>query len=114
MASLPTSPRSCDIAKQHRLIVIEDCAQAQGARYRGQRVGNYGDAAVFSFFPSKNLGGFGDGGAVIAKDPARSEEDPDVLQPRPDGEISPRVRGDQQPARRDPGGAAARVPAARG
>ena len=58
-----------DIAKKHKLIVIEDCAQAQGARYRGERVGNYGDAAVFSFFPSKNLGGFGDGGAVIAKDP---------------------------------------------
>ncbi len=59
-----------EIARKHKLIVIEDCAQAQGARYKGQRVGNYGAAAVFSFFPSKNLGGFGDGGAVIAKDPA--------------------------------------------
>lgn len=59
-----------EIAKKHKLVVIEDCAQAQGARYKGQRVGNYGDAAVFSFFPSKNLGGFGDGGGVIAKDPA--------------------------------------------
>ena len=58
-----------EIARKHKLMVIEDCAQAQGARYQGQRVGNYGDAAVFSFFPSKNLGGFGDGGAVIAKDP---------------------------------------------
>jgi dTDP-4-amino-4,6-dideoxygalactose transaminase len=58
------------IAREHRLPLIEDCAQAQGARYRGQWVGTLGDAAVFSFFPSKNLGGFGDGGAVIARDPA--------------------------------------------
>lgn len=58
------------IARENGLKVIEDCAQAQGARYKGKYVGTYGDAAVFSFFPSKNLGGFGDGGAVTAKDPA--------------------------------------------
>ena len=62
--------RLLPLAKQHGLLVVEDCAQAQGARYRGQRVGTLGDAGVFSFFPSKNLGGFGDGGAVTAKDPA--------------------------------------------
>lgn len=58
------------LASQHGLKVIEDCAQAQGARYKGKYVGTFGDAAVFSFFPSKNLGGFGDGGAAVAKDPA--------------------------------------------
>jgi dTDP-4-amino-4,6-dideoxygalactose transaminase len=58
-----------DIARKHHLFVIEDCAQAQGARIQGRRVGTFGDASVFSFFPSKTLGGFGDGGAVAAKDP---------------------------------------------
>ena len=57
------------IAQQHGLYLIEDCAQAQGARYHGRQVGTIGDVGVFSFFPSKNLGGFGDGGAVVARDP---------------------------------------------
>ena len=58
------------LAKEFNLKLIEDCAQAQGARYRGKYVGHYGDAAAYSFFPSKNLGGFGDGGAVIVRDDA--------------------------------------------
>ncbi len=58
-----------EIARTHGLKLIEDCAQAQGARHRGRRVGTIGDAGVYSFFPSKNLGGFGDGGAVTARDP---------------------------------------------
>jgi dTDP-4-amino-4,6-dideoxygalactose transaminase len=57
-----------ELARFHGLRVIEDAAQAHGARYRGQRVGSLGDAAGFSFYPGKNLGAFGDGGAVVTND----------------------------------------------
>lgn len=56
------------IAKKHGLKVIEDCAQAHGARYKGRRAGSLGDAAGFSFYPGKNLGAIGDGGAVTTND----------------------------------------------
>ena len=56
------------IAKRHGLKVIEDCAQAHGATFGGKRVGNLGDAAGFSFYPGKNLGCLGDGGAVTTND----------------------------------------------
>ena len=58
----------CDVAQRHGLKVIEDAAQAHGARYRGQRAGGLGDAAGFSFYPGKNLGALGDGGAVVTND----------------------------------------------
>jgi dTDP-4-amino-4,6-dideoxygalactose transaminase len=58
------------LAQQHGLKVIEDAAQAHGARYRGQRAGGLGDAAGFSFYPGKNLGALGDGGAVVTNDDA--------------------------------------------
>jgi dTDP-4-amino-4,6-dideoxygalactose transaminase len=56
------------IAKKHNLKVIEDAAQAHGAKYKGKRVGSLGDAAAFSFYPGKNLGAIGDGGAVTTND----------------------------------------------
>ena len=56
------------IATKHGLKVIEDCAQAHGARYKGRRAGSLGDAAGFSFYPGKNLGAIGDGGAVVTND----------------------------------------------
>jgi len=59
-----------DIAREHHLKVIEDCAQAFGASYQEQRVGTFADAGCFSFFPSKNLGCYGDGGMVITRDEA--------------------------------------------
>jgi dTDP-4-amino-4,6-dideoxygalactose transaminase len=58
------------IARKHRLFVIEDCAQAVGARYQGTPVGSMGDVGTFSFYPTKNLGGCGEGGALVAKDEA--------------------------------------------
>jgi dTDP-4-amino-4,6-dideoxygalactose transaminase len=57
------------VAKNHRLKVIEDAAQAHGALYKGRPCGSLGDAAAFSFYPGKNLGAFGDGGAVTTNDP---------------------------------------------
>ncbi len=56
------------VARAHNLFVIEDCAQAVGARYRGTPVGILGDAGTFSFYPTKNLGACGEGGALVAKD----------------------------------------------
>jgi dTDP-4-amino-4,6-dideoxygalactose transaminase len=53
------------VAKEHGLKVIEDCAQAHGATLGGQHVGTFGDAAAFSFYPTKNLGALGDAGAVV-------------------------------------------------
>jgi len=62
------------VAEQNDLKVIEDCAQAFGARYKGRIVGTFGDAGCFSFFPSKNLGCYGDGGIVITGNPAVDAE----------------------------------------
>ncbi len=62
------------IAEKHGLVVIEDACQAIGAEYRGKRVGSIGDYGAFSFFPSKNLGCFGDGGAVTCTDNAKADK----------------------------------------
>ena len=60
-------------AREHDLVVVEDCAQAHGAAYRGAKVGTFGHAAAFSFYPTKNLGAYGDGGAVATTDAALAE-----------------------------------------
>lgn len=63
-----------EIAKEHKLVVIEDACQAIGAEYKGRRAGSIGHYGCFSFFPSKNLGCFGDGGLVTTNDPKRAEQ----------------------------------------
>ena len=58
-----------EIARRHGLVVIEDAAQAHGAEYKGRRAGSIGDLGCFSFYPGKNLGAYGEGGAVVCNDP---------------------------------------------
>ena len=62
-----------DVAKKNGLKVLEDGAQAHGARYKGKRIGGHGDAVAWSFYPGKNLGALGDGGAVTTNDPELKE-----------------------------------------
>lgn len=57
-----------EICQKHNLLLIEDCAQSHGATFMGRRTGTFGSAGCFSFYPTKNLGAFGDGGAVITND----------------------------------------------
>ncbi len=61
-------------AREKKLFVVEDCSQAHGALYQGRKVGAWGDVAAFSFYPTKNLGAFGDGGAVVTSDPSLAEK----------------------------------------
>ena len=64
----------CELAEQNNITIVEDACQAHGARYRGKRAGSFGTIACFSFYPGKNLGAYGDGGAVTTNDPALAEK----------------------------------------
>lgn len=83
--------QSCDmetiiqIAQTHNLAVVEDCAQAHFAEYKGKKAGSWGDAGAFSFYPTKNLGAFGDAGAVVTN---RQEVYEKVLAMRSLGEVA--------------------------
>ena len=63
-----------DVAKRHKLVVIEDAAQAHGARYKGKRAGSMGKSGCFSFYPGKNLGAYGEGGCVVTNDAAVADK----------------------------------------
>ena len=66
-------PELVDFAREHDLVIVEDAAQAVGAKLQGRAVGSFGDAATFSFFPSKNLGAFGDGGMIVTSNADAAE-----------------------------------------
>ncbi len=67
-------PRIMEVARRHGAVVVEDCAQAHGAAVGGRKAGAWGDLAAFSFYPTKNLGALGDGGAVTGTDVALVEK----------------------------------------
>ena len=99
-----------EIARKHKLFVLEDAAQAIGAAYQGKRTGTLGDAAAFSFYPSKNLGGFGDAGMVTTNDPDARQADRPAPGPRDGAEVPPPrgrlQRADRRPPGRHPPGQA--------
>ena len=92
-----------EIARRHGLLVLEDAAQAHGARYQGQRVGGLGDVAAFSFYPSKNLGAYGDAGAIVTDDAALAEKARMLRHGGQRADLPARDAGHQQPPGRDPG-----------
>ena len=87
-----------EIAGRHNLFVIEDAAQAIGAEYKGRRAGSIGHFGCFSFFPSKNLGGFGDGGMVTTNDRGAGAQSQAAAQSRRGAEVLPQAGRRQLPA----------------
>jgi dTDP-4-amino-4,6-dideoxygalactose transaminase len=83
------------LANQHGLPVIEDAAQSLGACYRGRSLGSIGSFGVYSLFPSKNLGGFGDGGVLVTNDDALADQGPDAPGPWREAEVLPQVRREE-------------------
>lgn len=67
-------PRIVELAEQHGLALLDDCAQAHGAQFSGRSVGSFGNAGCWSFYPTKNLGALGDGGAITTNDPQLAEQ----------------------------------------
>ena len=94
------------IAGRHNLLVIEDAAQAHGARYKGRRTGSVGHAAAFSFYPSKNLGAIGDGGLIATSDDRGGGEDQAAAQLWPAREVRPFDRRNELAPRHGAGGRA--------
>ena len=96
------------LGRERRIAVIEDACQAIGASYKGRRVGALTGIGALSFYPTKNLGALGDGGAVVLQDAEVAARHPQAAQRRPERPLPARDRGDEQPSRRDAGGHPAR------
>ena len=97
-----------EIAKKHNLYVIEDACQAHGAEYKGRKAGSMGIMGCFSFYPGKNLGALGEGGAIVCNDAASDAESSDASRARFGEEVRARLSSLQLPigriAGRIPGG----------
>ena len=95
--------RSCALADAHGLAVIEDAAQAHGAEYEGRRAGSIGDIGCFSFYPGKNLGACGEGGAVVTNERGLRRGGPPAAGLGPGEQVPSRRQGLQLPHGGDPG-----------
>ena len=103
-----------NVAERHDLIVVEDAAQSLGSEYQGKRAGSLGGLGCLSFYPTKNLGGFGDGGMVVTGDPAWAARMACLRMHGMEPEVPSQVHRLERPPRRLAGGLAARQAAAPG